>query len=80
MGKVKSPAGKVEVIPVSWIDASTFAEVSEKTSKGNVQVFVSRDIDTSSGSVKNRIKRLVGHLTNAEVIGDVEPELALDVA
>jgi len=80
MTKAKRQAGKVEVVPVSWLDAQTFAEVSSETNKGNVQVFVSSDVDTSTGSFKSRIQRLVGNIAKCESIGDNEPELALEVA
>ena len=80
MTTVKSQTGNVEVTPVSWLDASTFAEVSESSDKSKVEVFISKDVDISSDSVKSRISRLVGNFTNRKTIGDVEQAITLDVA
>jgi len=80
MSKRNRKSDKVEVVPAAWLDASEFAEVTNQTNQGNIQVFLSGGLDTSTKSVKGRLSRLVGNLTNREIIGDVEPELALDVA
>lgn len=76
----KSQKRNVNYVPVSWISEAGFAQVGSVDDKGTVQVFVSNKVDTTEQPVKSRLERLVGHFTNTNVLGDVEPELELAVA
>lgn len=77
MSKSTSHASNIKVVPVEWLDATAFAEVGKTSRNGSTRVYLSKELDPSSRTVRNRISRLVGHLSNEDYIGEDECELAV---
>ena len=77
MKQTQSQTSNITVVQVDWLSASAFAEVGETSKRGKTKVYLSKSQDPKSVTVKNRIGRLVSHLTNSNFIGEDECELAV---